>query len=484
MHVDTPATIAVLGAGPVGLEAALYARYLGYDVQVYERGRVGESLRDFAHLRLFSPWGMNISPLGLAALSAQDANWHAAAAEKLPTAGEFVDQYLVPLSKTDLLAGCVHESTEVLHIGRESLRKLDRPASEARARRRFRLLLRDGDGCESIATADVVIDATGTYGNPAWAGDGGIPALGERRLRKQSARQKCNERDLEYGLPDILGAHRKHYAGKTVMVVGAGHSAATNVLALLELAQQQGTGQVVWVTRRVPSAAGIVTRLPNDPLPQRQQLAEAASQATNDAHVQFLPGWVVQAFEEEGDRLRVKLARAEPIRNDEPDVLNDPDEHEDDATLETDSGDHGDEDDDAGEDKDAGIDDAAHGNIAAADREQMDIVVDRVLANVGYRPDRNLYRELQVHACYASEGIWPTEADSRNRPGDDGTTSPPPGPEALLHPEPNFYVLGAKSYGRNSQFLIADGLNQIRDVFRIIGGRDGLDVYATMMKHS
>ena len=38
MAVDTPAKIAILGAGPIGLEAALYDRYLGYEVDVFERG--------------------------------------------------------------------------------------------------------------------------------------------------------------------------------------------------------------------------------------------------------------------------------------------------------------------------------------------------------------------------------------------------------------------------------------------------------------
>ena len=34
MAIDTPARLAILGAGPIGLEAALYARFLGYDVDV------------------------------------------------------------------------------------------------------------------------------------------------------------------------------------------------------------------------------------------------------------------------------------------------------------------------------------------------------------------------------------------------------------------------------------------------------------------
>ncbi|MEX0711597.1 MAG: NAD-binding protein, partial [Pirellulales bacterium] len=72
MAIDTPARIAVLGAGPIGLEAALYGRYLGYDVDVYERGGVARNLLDWGHVRLFTPFGGNRTALALAALAAQD----------------------------------------------------------------------------------------------------------------------------------------------------------------------------------------------------------------------------------------------------------------------------------------------------------------------------------------------------------------------------------------------------------------------------
>ncbi len=45
MTLDPPGRIAVIGAGPLGLEAALYGRYLGYDVQVFEQGDVAAALR-------------------------------------------------------------------------------------------------------------------------------------------------------------------------------------------------------------------------------------------------------------------------------------------------------------------------------------------------------------------------------------------------------------------------------------------------------
>ena len=36
--------IAVIGAGPIGLEAALYAKSAGFTVAVYERGQIGLAL--------------------------------------------------------------------------------------------------------------------------------------------------------------------------------------------------------------------------------------------------------------------------------------------------------------------------------------------------------------------------------------------------------------------------------------------------------
>ena len=50
-------------------------------------------------------------------------------------------------------------------------------------------------------------------------------------------------------------------------------------------------------------------------------------------------------------------------------------------------------------------------------------------------------------------------------------------PWTLLNPEPNFYILGAKSYGRRSNFLLSFGYEQIRQVFTLIGDRETLDLY-------
>ena len=83
------------------------------------------------------------------------------------------------------------------------------------------MCVRNARAVERIDKADVVIDATGTYGQANGLGPGGLPAIGQASLASE----------IESGMPDIAGADREHYAGRSVWVV-AGHSAATNVLAL------------------------------------------------------------------------------------------------------------------------------------------------------------------------------------------------------------------------------------------------------------
>ena len=67
----------------------------------------------------------------------------------------------------------------------------------------------------------------------------GIPALGEAALAVH----------IDYGMPDVLGAARERFAGRRILVVGAGHSAAGTLLALAQLAQDHPGTSIVWATR-------------------------------------------------------------------------------------------------------------------------------------------------------------------------------------------------------------------------------------------
>src|SRR5947209_255632 len=110
--------IAVLGAGPIGLEAALYARTLGLPVAVFERGRIGEHVLRWGHVRLFSPFGMNSTPLGRAAILAERSQ-HAFPSESDCVIGKvLVTTYLEPLARVALLRDCIHSETRVIAIGR------------------------------------------------------------------------------------------------------------------------------------------------------------------------------------------------------------------------------------------------------------------------------------------------------------------------------------------------------------------------------
>jgi hypothetical protein len=101
--LDPPGSIAVVGAGPLGIEAALYGRYLGYDVTLFEAEGVASSLVDRRDEPIPMMPDRCVSPLGRSALGAQRATSNPQASPML--IGEWIDQVWQPLTETDLLRG-------------------------------------------------------------------------------------------------------------------------------------------------------------------------------------------------------------------------------------------------------------------------------------------------------------------------------------------------------------------------------------------
>jgi thioredoxin reductase len=397
--------IAIIGAGPIGLEAAIFASQRGFDVTVIERGQVADNVRSWGHVRLFSPFSMNSSPWGRAALSGSKAETVSDGSglpdgDSLLTGTEFAEQYLLPLSRHSIIADRIRENTKVVSIGRGSLWKTDLIGA-ARQESPFRLLVRS-DQLEESVESDFVLDCSGTYTNSNRLGAGGIPCPGEI----------ASESLITWNLPDVLTRDRDVYAGQRTVVVGSGYSAATTVVHLAQLATETPGTSIVWLTRtdrQQPVAA-----IPGDALTERAALTSRANQLATEQRgvVDWKPSALIRSVESGQERRFVLSVES-------PDGL-------------------------------------------------YQVEADRIVAQVGYRPDRSLYEELQVHECYATQGPIKLAAALLGEASDDCLAQSCPGAETLTNPEPGFFILGAKSYGRSSQFLIRIGIEQIETIFTLI----------------
>jgi N-acetylglutamate synthase-like GNAT family acetyltransferase/thioredoxin reductase len=216
-----------------------------------------------------------------------------------------------------------------------------------------------------------------------------------------------------YGIPDVLGQHRSRYAGKRTLVVGAGHSAANALLYLAELAKQAPGTRLAW-TVRSPVLTRVFGGGAADALPARGQLGSSLKALRDEGTLEFIAGLRITELHREGGTITVVGLNAE----------------------------------------------GKPASLAA---------IDEIICATGQRPNLAMTSELRLKLdpwLESAEALGPLIDPNLHSCG----TVRPHGHRELSHPEPGFYSLGVKSYGRAPTFLMATGFEQARSVIAAIAG--------------
>src|ERR687884_648367 len=264
--------VAVIGAGPVGLAAAAHLLARGETPLVLEAGAaVGASIRQWRHVRFFSPWKYSVDVASVALL--EPAGWSLPDPDAAPTGAELVERYLEPLAALPQIAPHLRLNTRVTAIARRGHDKMKTPGREHAP---FVIRVECPDGTEAQVLAKAVIDASGTWRTPNPLGADGLPALGEAAAADR----------IFYGIPDVLGAERERYAGKRTLVVGSGHSAFNALLDLADLAEQEPGTELAWAVRR-KQVGQLFGGEENDALPERGRLGTRTRQLVESGRVRY-----------------------------------------------------------------------------------------------------------------------------------------------------------------------------------------------------
>jgi hypothetical protein len=398
--------VVVIGAGPVGLAAAAHLLDRGLEPLVLEAGpQVGANIAQWGHVRLFSPWCLALDPVSVRLLD--QAGWTGPDPDALPTGADLLERYLQPLAAVPALASRIRLHTTVVAVARHDL---DKVRSPGRHQLPFLVRTRDRSGRLADLQARAVIDASGTWTQPNALGASGLPALGEPDAGARIA----------YGLPDVLGRDRGRYAGRRTVVVGAGHSAATSLLALAELQQQAPGTEVVWAVRSAtPRPLVGKGSAEADELPARGRLATDLAALVEAGRIQLVSGFRIHTVELAGDRVRL-------------------------------AGDHLQGDD-------------------VLQVQKLVVEADAVIAATGFRPDHAIAAELRLAlepGLESPTALGPLIDPNVHTCG----TVPAHGIAELAHPEPGYVIVGMKSYGRAPTFLLATGYQQVRSVVAALAG--------------
>ena len=211
---------------------------------------------------------------------------------------------------------------------------------------------------------------------------------------------------LSYRIPDFRD--RAGFSGKHTIVIGSGHSAVTAVLALARMARRDLSTTVTWALRRA-TAGNTFGGGDADELPARGALGIRAKEYVEAGLVSLVTGFRVERVTHDGER----------------------------PTLVAEDG--------------------------------RTLTADRVVVLTGFRPDLSFLSELRLELDPTLQAPVRIAAEVDPNVHSCGSVAAT-GAADLAQPEQNFYLVGAKSYGRAPTFLALTGYEQVRSVVAELAG--------------
>lgn len=224
------------------------------------------------------------------------------------------------------------------------------------------------------------------------------------------------ERDLQkhinYGIPNVKSDQLNRYINKNILVVGGGHSAINVLLDLADIQKDYPDTRINWVLRKKDISI-VYGGKEDDGLEARGALGIRIEDLEKSNKLNVFTPYYILKLAKNFDGIQVE-----------------------------------------GE---------WNGKIQTISN------IDEIISNTGSRPNLDIIREIRTDLDSSLESVFDL-ADLIDPNIHSCGTVRPHGEEELRHPEKDFYIVGAKSYGRAPTFLMATGYEQVRSIVAYLDG--------------
>ncbi|MFD2629661.1 NAD(P)-binding domain-containing protein [Oceanobacillus kapialis] len=290
--------VIIIGAGPVGLAAAAHLVEYKIPFKILEKGEsVGSNILEWRHVQLFSPWEYNIDQAALQLL--QKTDWQQPDIHKLPTGKDFIEEYLLPLSRLGVIHDNLQYNAEVIHVTKNGADKLK---SDKRNERPFVVHYKNGSSLEKIK-ASAIIDASGSWQNPN-------PPYADGVWLNNSLRDLVHT-----NIPNVY-QQPEVFKERHTVVIGAGHSALNSLMNLAELKEAYPATKISWVLRK-ESALSAFGGGAQDQLEARGALGTSVHKLVQQGIVEVFTPFHVEDIHNDGIRFVLTSSEGTKLSVDE-----------------------------------------------------------------------------------------------------------------------------------------------------------------------